>query len=310
MGGGGIAEPEYDVFICHASQDKDAFVRPLAHALRRLGVRVWYDEFSFEIGDSVSRKIDQGIAGSRFGIVVVSQAFIGRPWPAHELAGLVNRSVEEDMKILPIWHGVTKPEVKRVSHSLSDKFAIDTQRVGAQDASIQILRLVRRDLYDAHPHAELEKLASGEAIAELQDQIDELRGQLAEYRCPYCDSELVNRQEAPVDPAERDWDIVESFACGFQRFGGEVRELCPADPQYPTFDDYELMLRHDPVDARHPWSCEALPLTPMARKARLQGVHGSSEGAVRNKIHASYLYHAGKLSNNAWFKIQISEDGL
>jgi len=61
---------QYDVFICHASDDKEDFVRPLATALRDLGASVWYDEFSLEIGDSISQKIDKGIANSRFGIVL------------------------------------------------------------------------------------------------------------------------------------------------------------------------------------------------------------------------------------------------
>ena len=36
----------YDVFISHASEDKDGFVRPLAEALQKHRVEVWYDEFS------------------------------------------------------------------------------------------------------------------------------------------------------------------------------------------------------------------------------------------------------------------------
>jgi hypothetical protein len=78
----------HDVFICHASDDKESFVSPLAEALRRMGVSVWYDDFSLEIGDSLSREIDKGIAGARFGIVVISRAFIGRPWPEHDSVGL------------------------------------------------------------------------------------------------------------------------------------------------------------------------------------------------------------------------------
>jgi len=65
---------EFDVFICHASEDK-GFVRPLAVALRKLGVRVWFDEFEIEVGDSLSKKIDKGLAASRFGLVVLSQDF-------------------------------------------------------------------------------------------------------------------------------------------------------------------------------------------------------------------------------------------
>ena len=43
---------KYDVFISHASEDKDAIVRPLATELEMLSVRVWYDEFSLKLGDS------------------------------------------------------------------------------------------------------------------------------------------------------------------------------------------------------------------------------------------------------------------
>ena len=35
----------YDVFIAHASEDKEAVARPLANALRNAGLVVWYDEF-------------------------------------------------------------------------------------------------------------------------------------------------------------------------------------------------------------------------------------------------------------------------
>jgi hypothetical protein len=41
------APPKWDVFISHASEDKESFVRPLAIALKNLGLLVWYDEFSF-----------------------------------------------------------------------------------------------------------------------------------------------------------------------------------------------------------------------------------------------------------------------
>jgi hypothetical protein len=181
----------WDVFICHASEDKATFVRPLAEALRRLGLDVWYDDFSLSVGDSLSREIDRGIAGARFGIVVVSPAFIGKRWPDHELRGLVNRDVEEDFRILPVWHGVTKADVRAFSPSLSDKMAIDTRKDDAQEASIKLLRVIRPDLYEPHPRAELERLASGEAITDLQSEIEELRTQLSEYQCPTCGAAMV-----------------------------------------------------------------------------------------------------------------------
>jgi hypothetical protein len=41
----------YDLFICHASEDKDDVVRPLADSLREQGLRVWIDEVEIRLGD-------------------------------------------------------------------------------------------------------------------------------------------------------------------------------------------------------------------------------------------------------------------
>ena len=94
-----------DLFICHASEDKESFVRPLAVGLRSLGASVWYDEFSLQPGDSLSRSIDKGIAGSKNAVFVVSSTFIAKAWPEHELRGLVAREIAGEVRIIPIWHG-------------------------------------------------------------------------------------------------------------------------------------------------------------------------------------------------------------
>ena len=48
----------YDAFVCHASEDKDDVVRPLAERLREQHIEVWYDEFSLKMGDSLRRSIE------------------------------------------------------------------------------------------------------------------------------------------------------------------------------------------------------------------------------------------------------------
>ena len=98
----------YDVFICHTSADKAAFVRPLVRALCGANVEVWYDARSLKLGDSIRRTIDKGLSKSRFAIVVLSKAFFARNWPQYELDGLAERELAgNDKVILPIWHGVT-----------------------------------------------------------------------------------------------------------------------------------------------------------------------------------------------------------
>ena len=66
----------HDVFISHASEDKEDIVRPLANALMSKNLDVWYDEFTLRIGDSLRQKIDKGLANSRVGLVVLSPSFI------------------------------------------------------------------------------------------------------------------------------------------------------------------------------------------------------------------------------------------
>jgi TIR domain len=113
----------WDVFICHASEDKDAFVRPLAEALTRSGLAVWYDETTLKIGDSLRRAIDSGLANSRFGIVVLSPDFFRKEWPQNELDGLVSREMEGVKLVLPIWHNIAVEELRTHSPLLAGRLA-------------------------------------------------------------------------------------------------------------------------------------------------------------------------------------------
>jgi hypothetical protein len=134
---------EYDVFISHASEDKDSVVRPLAHALSNGGLSVWYDEFELHIGDSLRRKIDTGLANSRFGIVVLSRSFFGKGWTNYELDGLVTRAVSGEQILLPIWHEITKQELISYSPSLADKVARSTATHTVEEIAAEIIEVIR-----------------------------------------------------------------------------------------------------------------------------------------------------------------------
>ena len=133
---------EFDVFISHASEDKDEVARPLAAALQDGGLRVWYDEFELKIGDSLRRKIDKGLASSRFGVVVLSKSFFAKGWPNYELDGLVTRAVSGDQVILPIWHDITKQELIRFSPSLADKLARSTGTHTVEEIATEIIDVI------------------------------------------------------------------------------------------------------------------------------------------------------------------------
>lgn len=132
----------YDVFISHASEDKNDVVRPLANALVEEGLSVWYDEFELRIGDSLRRKIDKGLANSRFGIVVLSKDFINKGWTNYELDGIITRVVSGEQVVLPIWHNITKKEVIDFSPSLADKLARNTSAFTVEEIAAEIAELI------------------------------------------------------------------------------------------------------------------------------------------------------------------------
>lgn len=116
----------HDFFISHAWEDKEDFVGPLVAALKGRGIRVWYDEYELKIGDSLSQKIEEGLASSRYGIVVLSHSFfdIKKTWPKIEVDAMFaaedsyNRSV-----IKPIWYNVDQADVARNSQPLAERIA-------------------------------------------------------------------------------------------------------------------------------------------------------------------------------------------
>jgi hypothetical protein len=137
----------WDLFISHAYEDKAEVVQPLATLLRELGVRVWYDEFTLRIGDSLSRSIDEGLRESRFGLVVLSPSFFAKGWPQHELSGLWSREIGQEKVILPLWHRITKEEVLAQSPTLVDKLVLNTADKTTDHIAIELLAVIRPDLY-------------------------------------------------------------------------------------------------------------------------------------------------------------------
>lgn len=141
-----IAVPEgesetYDVFLSHASEDKDDYVRELVAIGKEAGLRIWYDEDEISWGDSLRVRIDNGLRGSLFGVVVFSPAFFGKPWTDYELDGLLARALDGSGRLLPIWHRVTKDDVTAFSPPLAMKKAMVTSLFSKDDIVAELIKL-------------------------------------------------------------------------------------------------------------------------------------------------------------------------
>ena len=132
----------YDVFISHASDDKNSFVRDLAAELTRLGLRVWFDEWTLKLGDSLRRKIDEGLRSSSFGVVVLSPSFFAKEWPQAELDGLFAIEMSGHKAILPVRHRMTHDELLKRSPLMAGRLATDSGK-GVPEVAREIHDVVR-----------------------------------------------------------------------------------------------------------------------------------------------------------------------
>jgi hypothetical protein len=57
------------LFLSHASEDQEDFVRPLAEALMP-DFEVWYAPYKLTFGDSLLKRIDEGLKSCDYGIVI------------------------------------------------------------------------------------------------------------------------------------------------------------------------------------------------------------------------------------------------
>jgi TIR domain len=170
-----IAEAaEWDVFISHASEDKDDFVRRLAHGLEEKGLKVWFDEFTLTVGDSLRRSIDDGLSRSRFGIVVISPAFLRKDWPQRELDGLVAREIRGVKVILPVWHNITADLIRKYSPTLADRLAVSSAS-GLGHVIAELLRAMGQgEGRTVEPKAEPTPPAEHTAISWTPSQLDQV----------------------------------------------------------------------------------------------------------------------------------------
>jgi hypothetical protein len=112
---------EFDVFFCHASEDKPSVVDPLAAACQAAGVRVWMDAGQIGWGDEIAAKINEGLSKSEFVLVVFSEAFHGKleGWPGRELSAAIHLEASERRnRVLPLIIGDVAEMTKVIKRKL------------------------------------------------------------------------------------------------------------------------------------------------------------------------------------------------
>ncbi len=139
----------WDIFISHASEDKEDIVRELANTLTSLKLKVWYDEFSLSVGDSLTSSIDKGLNQSKYGLVIISKDFLNKKWTDYEYKSLITKEVNGIKCILPIWHNISREEVQNFSLYLADKIALNTSANNLKQIALKICQVVKPEIIES-----------------------------------------------------------------------------------------------------------------------------------------------------------------
>lgn len=119
---------EYDAFISHAVEDKLAIANDLCRGLEDAGLKIWYSGIELNTGDSINKKILEGLHASRYGIVILSKNYLAKNWTMKELYILMSKERAEHKVILPILYDVTPDDLVAKDIDLADRFALRAEK--------------------------------------------------------------------------------------------------------------------------------------------------------------------------------------
>ncbi|XP_078603398.1 uncharacterized protein LOC144877363 [Branchiostoma floridae x Branchiostoma japonicum] len=133
------------VFVIHAGEDKETFVRPLVGKLQEKGLDgndIFFDDVSLQPGDVIRERIISTLSSEslKLAVVVVSTAFLSKPyWPRLEY----ETCLKNNKHIFPIWFDANE-----------DNFTVFSESVGKYSPTLKQMsgrRVQRDDVTNALP---------------------------------------------------------------------------------------------------------------------------------------------------------------
>jgi photosystem II stability/assembly factor-like uncharacterized protein len=149
---------QYDVFICHATEDKQAVVAPLVKALQAANVSVWYDQESLVGGEMLLEALQRAIDESRLAVVVFSDVFFRKHWTQEELKMIFESEAKRGRIVLfPVLHGVSYDDIKdryhldsQQNHKLDERYCVNASE-GVERIVSELLRALSMALVPVVP---------------------------------------------------------------------------------------------------------------------------------------------------------------
>ncbi len=135
-------------------------------------------------------------------------------------------------------------------------------------------------------------------VEDLEGELEATREDLGQYKCPYCGSGLSSTGGYPID--EHNDGYYEHFGCGYSTRDGYPESICPKDPQFPEFEDFELKLEKTTSGE---WVCDPMGKTAKAKLLSIGHCPGRTEAEARARVRKRYDWYAGKSQDPMGFSV-------
>ncbi|MEQ5315804.1 TIR domain-containing anti-phage reverse transcriptase [Providencia vermicola] len=113
----------FDVFICHASEDKKDIATPVYNELTKINISAFIDNVQIKWGDSLVEKINSALVKSKYVIAILSANSVDKEWPQKELKAVLASEISDNkVKLLTLVKKEDEEIVKAALPLLRDKY--------------------------------------------------------------------------------------------------------------------------------------------------------------------------------------------
>jgi TIR domain len=228
-----------DVFLCHATADKDALARPLYKALRTENLSVWFDEAEIPWGAPIAVAMQRGLSTSRYILVLVTPEFVapGGHWRHEELDAALAAQVESGMtRILPLVAGLDHATLMAKIPFLA---ARRYERLDADQGTAEAARRVRQLLTEAAQLRILSRTQVDAALGAVEERFASAREEVC---ISGNDCKFVAESLSPVVEKALERGLRVRFLCVDPE--SPAAEMLPMiDPRFPTADTFRESVR-------------------------------------------------------------------
>ena len=103
---------DYDIFISHASEDREAVARPIHAACEALGLKAFLDDEHIGWGDNFTKKINTALGAARTVLTIISPVSVAKEWPMAEVNTALTFEVSGKKQVVALVIG--KPDLSRL----------------------------------------------------------------------------------------------------------------------------------------------------------------------------------------------------